>query len=826
MESLGASGRASETEDLDAAIKDVKREIVALEGRLSEAPSLEHFQSLNELRKRLEDLLEEQASRERAEKEQERAKRQKLEEAMNTGLDTEFGTMSVDGPPIKPNDRLELALEAMRGALTDVEWPESASIKVPTTRVLSDGGSKTYKNVSVAPKEYRAKTDKGISLLVNDLKKAPFFKAPLDPTQACILFGPSGCGKTRRLLETLAATDGIFLTYRDEDEFPFDIHYGSTALATVMGEYERNVVRREAPLDENHAKFAVSCVLVGYLLIYEKMRSTYRNISSEKWLFLQLFPRHFFSSDVFLSVAQAGYRAAMPSRSGYWPDVESICETVKGQIGYEPRNKRNMLFALDEAQVWATMLPNKFLWRTSSSGPLLLPVRRCLGHFSKSFGHETSRVLLSGTGLSILNHLRYLTSDVGTTNPMVEYVRSDFPTISSEGCEELIKKYLRFATEKDAVVYAGRWLCGRPRHVSRLIEICHDQNQGKIDMAIVERVRDGLMGSDGRTILTQMEKLRTQYPVVLKDGRANPSEAFLVDALYVSFGLRNALSGGLELVEYGLAYPRNDGFGLGLRAHVENEPIVLEVARRFRAEAFWKTYVKFAVTKSDLGSRFEVMVAESLMSMLCDKPLGDALNTVRIDASAIDEETRALCLGAPRWEFGHYADHVKGPAEFFGWINRQLDTLRERPRPSRAKVLLPDDNAGPDLLSVHTAGAGKLVIVAVQVKYRANFDEKQAMLTVDPHRWYCQNRGKSNECVVDAAKDLLPRFVRRIDQEEISVVRIVLNGKKSAVSAVELANRSAEAQDTLIKLYADTLEVLLDGAEISAQDFREHSKKL
>ncbi len=85
MASLGASGGASKTEDLDTAIKDLKRESTYLKREVKEDPSVR--QRLDECRDRLEELLEEQASRatelasgERAEKERERAKRQKLED--------------------------------------------------------------------------------------------------------------------------------------------------------------------------------------------------------------------------------------------------------------------------------------------------------------------------------------------------------------------------------------------------------------------------------------------------------------------------------------------------------------------------------------------------------------------------------------------------------------------------------------------------------------------------------------------------------------------------------------------------------------------------
>jgi len=71
MESLGASGRASVPEDRGTIIEDLKREIASLKREVKTNPSVR--QRLDERRDRLEELLEEQASRERA-------KRQKLED--------------------------------------------------------------------------------------------------------------------------------------------------------------------------------------------------------------------------------------------------------------------------------------------------------------------------------------------------------------------------------------------------------------------------------------------------------------------------------------------------------------------------------------------------------------------------------------------------------------------------------------------------------------------------------------------------------------------------------------------------------------------------
>ena len=196
MASAGASvtddGQASVATQLEVEIKALRREIATLDREFKRTENMELYWRINEKPSRLDELRQKETHRERAEKEKERTKRRKLEDQVKAGnLDGNFGKISLNDPPMQPDERLKLALEAMNLAIGQIQLPQTASrIKLATTRVTSGGGTKRYKNVTVVPAEYRVQGGKGISLLLNDLKDNTHFSTPLDPEGACVLFGP------------------------------------------------------------------------------------------------------------------------------------------------------------------------------------------------------------------------------------------------------------------------------------------------------------------------------------------------------------------------------------------------------------------------------------------------------------------------------------------------------------------------------------------------------------------------------------------------------------------------------------------------------------
>jgi len=641
--------------------------------------------------------------------------------------------------------------------------------------------------------------------------KVEDFDGVMGGFQCVVLLGPSGAGKTRKLLELLRSHLGYYLIFRGTN----DKNPGSLALATVMNklveemvhvDWTRKVgtfkdaseqvdpifaVRREA------VHFAVKCVLGAYVFVYKEWYKNQRLSKGEtmkpsQWLLAQLYPNQVFGRDIFEELALALFTRC---------DPHSWVSKLE-----RPESQKEFICVIDEAQVLGSMMQGDFNTKGNrySARPLLSPV---LSGVRAALSRDP---VISGTGLSLSREWKSIVSEMAT-DPTRRFVFYDFQPLTPAECRILLQRTLN-CKDDPRLNEAAEMLSGRPRFVTFFIETAVAKNLSisqLLNTYVTELTDPDPNLHNKRSpafAFARLEREPEKFMVLGLDNY-NPCRTALVDAFWVSVGYGNIVASNPALIELGLGYaePTKDD----VQAFIRNEPLVLEAACRCRDldSEFQTSFLKSVQTSAaELGNRFEYVATDRLLAQLCNQAF--EMSPLLQGFAGVPQNLRTT-WELPKRYCGRLA--YQGDDKVYGWM---MDVLN--PASSTVRVRRPSNSAGPDLIVVpRNAAHNAVAVFLVQYKYATKFVLAEALLTVDPSKLFHQNRGKSEEHVLEGHAKKLALLLKKL--ANVPVVRVLVSGA-SKVDKVQTSlvphTRGKGGSDLLIVVDNEQLDIVF-GKELA-----------
>jgi len=402
---------------------------------------------------------------------------------------------------------------------------------------------------------------------------------------------------------------------------------------------------------------------------------------------------------------------------------------------------RRFVCVLDEAQVLGTQMRDMFMSAQvghSSLRPLLSPV---LSGVRSALGVSP---IVSGTGLSLVKEWKSITSGVAARVQAKEFVFTDFRALTADEVEAVLSSYLD-VTGQTRLREAAEWLSGRPRFVATFVEevISGDTTvDAHLDVYRDAMLAEGPSASrhPPRTVGSMWARLRTLERAEIEAMGTtvrNPYDAALVDAYWVSRGVHVVRPDNPALIEFGIGYPRVVEQEPYVTGDVTFEPLVLEAAARCRARLAEPEFVEPFRRSSGL--------TQDIAGKYLEYAVGDALFPGLVPADA-GLETSALLSGVavPPALWGKWERPVRWcgrvaytGGDLYAWLDLAL-----KPTWNGARIMYPDNLAGPDIVAVLRDSTHKrVVVVFVQVKFEKRVDADAAVLTLDPAKLHTVNRG-------------------------------------------------------------------------------------
>jgi hypothetical protein len=700
---------------------------------------------------------------------------------------------------------------------------------------------------------------------------------------SCIL-APSGAGKTRAILEVLCKHYGCLLQHRTGNPK----NYGSFALTTIVDALKKddslkwsleeavwnkefaglrmdlrslkgedlskfkNTIKSKSPgiyeKRRRQAEFGMKCVVSSYLLLLskflEKIPQHERNKDKTKlqWLYLQLFPEHFFESDPFSKLAMALFTQCND-------DGRELAEGLG----------KGFTVFIDEAQ----MLGRTFIHQFSSHLEASDALRPVLSPFLKSV-HDvlSSHAIICGTGLTLLEEQESVGSVFAEND--VRHIFATFPPLAVIEVRKFIDEILP-ETDKAILSKVTSWLEGRPRLSTLFLKTFLTQNES-MEKCLVDYIKFMTMSSNtydsnnlrspGQSIA---ELVKRSY--ILIDGTPNPLTAFLRNAFFISLGYSPQPAAFAEYLALGLGGVDSDRtraasfLNFQLIVHVLPEPLLLEAARQYIiSNNIHFSFELLASTQRDssaLGKSWEFVVLMGFgeyLPNLRDKINGDKLvpdafkkewnlfepNFGRIGHpngvgsegffvwqewcfqhmhfkkgsntgnAAISAMTSTISTSTPRisstladtslkseghWKIVDFGNKVRSRASRGDKKQAKEENRKEQDEQSIMNILwdlpplplcLTSNIAGPDLCFVLNADDVKsIMFVFIQVKLSKEFDLKDAQYTVDPSLFYFSNRGKEEEKWTKKYGDYLIRWMINLMLDDVPVIRMIVSGADS-----------------------------------------------
>ena len=601
-------------------------------------------------------------------------------------------------------------------------------------------------------------------------------------------FAASGSGKTWLALQLLKLRGGIYFVCKDSDvarpEGSTDVRLLTDWLVDKLSappfkedSDEVLVARRTiAELAAELLVFSRKFVLDAWQELYPKGK-----VTKEAWLLLQLFPKAFFKDgvDVFRAFVQSLIDVV-------WVSADSA---VQGMIVHEMSNSLRPppppdfvveVCVLDETQIWANALVNKFKSRQEVSSQVRRPL---ISPMLYSLGLHTTFLAL-GTGLGMLDMSKSAASNALMS--FAEAVFTDFPPLDVQRVKGVLSRDLGVPddeTNRRVLDVAARWLAGRHRIVSNFVLDAISRPNVPLLSRVAEYKEEvtsasvGIGGSGPRSFHHLLSDLRQRASTLKVQGT---SGVFVWPAFAQSaFAQINGYTGWNSVATQGMVFlvelaveagvaQLHTGAQAGLSQMPPLEALVLETFRRsFVSDELLTDWIRAGVDSASRGKRIEFLMPwfkpfalDSTMALEDLEVLGlapsDAADARRSSPRLRDQRAKEVSKTfAGVWrqlspQFGQVAVVHHTADEFYSWFARcvarlakDVPDIDDSGEPFAA---YPANHVRPDgamflerwvqdgsLLRRATAHEGPRFAVALfQFRAGSDVDINESFLTIEP----------------------------------------------------------------------------------------------
>eukprot|EP00742_Colponemidia_sp_Colp-10_P010403 GILJ01011421.1.p1 GENE.GILJ01011421.1~~GILJ01011421.1.p1 ORF type:complete len:775 (-),score=46.62 GILJ01011421.1:179-2503(-) len=549
-----------------------------------------------------------------------------------------------------------------------------------------------------------------------------------------LMFGVSGCGKTRTIFELLSTRFGLYFDL-DPNRAGSDIQELHRILLSLVPEQ----------LTSGMADHAARCLLLGRVLVlYELTSSRSGKFTPDAWLKMQLLadtiPIDFSDSPLQKDPFGLLFERLYSFTAERVADM--LSETLDLIVKGNDKRDSNLYVFIDEAQVWCHLLPNAFISETSGEK------RAFIARFmSVICSYKDLSVFFAGTALRLNAALKLLTSHVakqGGTNSVNKFLFTSFDRMKNY---ESVKRYLQsvfgktnithfFGTGRECsvVVELINRLAGRPRFLAFYVsELCMStastSDVRQTLLHTLNTVEETLFGSpfNPSSLAYWLEELQRNrrptsiytIPIQIASSSSSSStsssssssaspEPYRYDVIFVLEQLRAAylLTGGMAtfpshhvecFVDYGICYL--DVRGDELCAYV-CEPLVVKAINAFFAKhkpVLFENLLSYpGMTASARGLLIEQHFPEAIFKQFGSRPFSQ---------HALFQPPH-FSDKLPDW-FLSYRLRGNTPSCSMGSGLAKLLSDSHQNGTGRVQFLLPDQNAGPDLVFVLADGRKK-----------------------------------------------------------------------------------------------------------------------
>ena len=655
----------------------------------------------------------------------------------------------------------------------------------------------------------------------------------LDRFGRLFLVGPSGCGKTRKLTTLLSKQFGIYLSFRhqEDEKAPSTRKFGSRCLTHLV---EPDILMRrfkdmdfETPhsalnVQPSPAKQAImfdrrECIhlavyscLSAYGLIFEELTKLNEKITPEEWLFVQLFPLHFFNGiDLFETLAERIFTECS--------DL-SVYKYVAFKLNF-------YCVVIDEAQEFSKMMEHMFISVSSIIDRTQVITRSLLSALQTACIHTRLKLIVAGTGKSLANIvLDSRSNQLNLPNADELNVYTNFPVLKPDEVERLLLIFFPSNLgypQASNMEKIKQWLWGRPRIIVRFLEEMIHTNCSNVSELLdrfILKMTDPSSDEDCAPIGV-FKRYWSRFDIFRK--------CFWKSCSYdVSYDSEN-----LDFVELGISFPRKLN-NATIRFEVSPEPLYLEAARRamnsYKKDEFLLNYLREVQDSvSALDTRFECICTLKLIPFL-----GSNLNDPNSVLAELIQTSKLPDILKGEWEFvestyGKLAHRSDQAQDFYSWatIALKIETWNAEVRPlfngePVLGVFYPDQRLGPDIVAVgmirdeRTKKVKNLVAIFIQAKLVIDLDANnctEALLTVDPNLFHHSNRDITKESgkAQNNVTTEFDKFKKEV-LKDVAVIRVLVSGVSVIPSSIKLKQRKYPASSG----FEDDLVIVLSPREL------------
>ena len=536
------------------------------------------------------------------------------------------------------------------------------------------------------------------------------------------LIATSGMGKTHTALSYLSSNFGFYLSCAK----PSDTNFGSSDMSYFL---ERLAVDGRVTKDHEanlkYVKIFMKCVMLARLKVFSQLQAKYPNLTSEQWLYFQLFPpvlTKSSNSNLLLEKYDIFSQVTVLLRSLSEKNLDKLVSALSLDSPKIP-------VFLDEAQILCLLYGNSFMF--SKERPLYSAV--CKG-IVDSLINENISVCAIGTGLAL-----GVMDELNSSNSFKDFdARSHVNqriclTYSSEQVHAYLEKFITIPEE---LAYICSWLVGRPRIASSFLQFIYE-NGGLSKKTCNDYVKFQTTPGPQRSIYMDMNSLFLGKRSLIDEGLikklSNELKLAVRDYMYTG---AIYMTSNVSMFEF--------GFGILSRKVYESRDEMISI---FEPIVFKAAYNYFYGDSSDSAIEREPLNVMSLLKLM-PSALGFVFElTVPMVVKKLlqmNEETRKNVFNDKGWRSESL--QLKQSKEILSrpFIKNETHEypLEYHLQNPQCDLLSVDQNKGADFASsVENMYGEPFGVVSVQAKFRNNFNqddalEKTAILKFNPNGVY------------------------------------------------------------------------------------------
>ena len=525
------------------------------------------------------------------------------------------------------------------------------------------------------------------------------------------LIATSGMGKTHTALSFLSENFGLYFSCA----IPSDVNFGSSDMSYFL---DRLAIDGRFSNDfKNNYKYVaifMKCIVLARLKIFELLKVKYPKITPAQWLFFQLFPP---------KLSKIDYEDLLLGFNDVFCQVtvllRSLSEKNQNLLVANTKISNNKIpVFLDEAQKLCHVYGSAF--KFSKERPLYTAV--CKGIID-SLHNEDISVCAIGTGLAL-----DLVEELNSSFTFKAYEDSSEPnqrlTFNYSTRDEVFRYLSQFLSIPHDLEFICSWLVGRPRIASSFLQFIFERGLDEQSCMAYVLSQTTVMGGNSKSLYSDVMNLfsgrRTLYD---KDHIMEISRELQIAVQRYMYTSKYYVTTNAHIFELGFGILKRKPIGKSSEAIDISEPLVMKALfNYFYADNMFDEIKKVPLnlmtllsnSDSALGVIFELTVPSVTKKLL-----------------AMDDVVRLAAFGDKLWrqpflELKSSKDIILRPFIRKECQSYPLETHLVNPE---CDLLSLDENKGADFAgSIDNEMGVTIGMVSIQVKFRKNFNQKDALL--------------------------------------------------------------------------------------------------